>query len=313
MRGSIGRLSAVEIRKIFRNEPKEFSVWLAEPENLQILGDAVDLDLRLVGLEQKVGDFSADIVCKNGRTGYSVVIENQLDPSDHDHLGKLITYGVGSESLTTIWICRTLRMEHRAALEWLNQWTPERYAFYGVEIKLLSVDRSRPAPLFNVVVWPNRRAAPVHPTAPQKSTAWEKGKERRRRYWEEFLKGLTLPDPDQKIPKSIPLGNLRFDLAGKRAWITVYQYASGKWCGVFLNADRGIGKALQRQRHKIEGVIGLSSTESHWDGNGRYVITTTAEGDPENVADRPRQHAFLRRTLAKYIKVLRPRVLELTT
>ena len=155
---SISRLEPVNLRTVWAEEAQHFTPWLAQPENLARLGEALGLTLEPHGTEQAVGGFSADILCRRLDGGSDdeswVVIENQYGRTNHDHLGKLLTYTAGLNARTVVWIAEEFRDEHRAALQLLNATTQE-YAYFGIEIELLTIDGSRPAPRFNIVVQPN--------------------------------------------------------------------------------------------------------------------------------------------------------------
>ena len=156
---AISKLESVNLRTVWAEEAQHFTPWLAQPENLARLGEALGLTLEPHGTEQAVGGFSADILARrlDGASDDEswVVIENQYAGTDHDHLGKLLTYAAGLNARTVVWIAEKFRDEHRAALDLLNASTTGEYAYFGVEIELLKIDGSRPAPRFNIVVQPN--------------------------------------------------------------------------------------------------------------------------------------------------------------
>lgn len=127
----LGRLAKVELRSIWTSESRDFTPWLAQPENIAILGETTDLDLEVVGEEQSVGPYSADIVCTDTATGDTVLIENQLEKTDHTHLGQIITYASGLDASCVIWIAARFTEEHRSALDWLNEQTPQGISFFG--------------------------------------------------------------------------------------------------------------------------------------------------------------------------------------
>ena len=140
----ISALEPVDLRTVWADEAQHFTPWLAESENLTRLGDALGLTLEPRGTEQAVGSFSADILCRRLDGGSDeeswVVIENQYGRTNHDHLGKLLTYAAGLNARTVVWIAEEFRDEHRAALDLLNASTTEEYAYFGVEIELLKID-----------------------------------------------------------------------------------------------------------------------------------------------------------------------------
>ena len=133
---NLGRLEQVELRSIWANEAGDFTPWLAQEENLRLLGDTIGIELELEEQEKDVGPFSADILCKDTIGGSWVLIENQLERTDHTHLGQLITYAAGLQAVTIVWIASRLTEEHRAALDWLNDITDSKFQFFGLEIEV---------------------------------------------------------------------------------------------------------------------------------------------------------------------------------
>jgi hypothetical protein len=152
---SLARLVAVDLRQAWATESQEFTPWLARSENIALLGDAIHMDLEVDSTEKGVGPYRADILCKDTASGFYVLIENQLEPTNHIHLGQLLTYAAGLEAATIVWVARRFTDEHRAALDWLNSITDSRFNFFGLEIELWRIGDSPVAPKFNVVSQPN--------------------------------------------------------------------------------------------------------------------------------------------------------------
>ena len=152
---NLSRLERVELRSIWNNEARDFTPWLAKDENLNILGDALGLELELIETEQTVGSYSADMVCNDVLNERKVLIENQLEKTDHSHLGQIFTYAAGVDAVTIIWIARQFAEEHRAAVDWLNQISGDELQFFAIEIQLWRIGDSPVAPRFNIVAKPN--------------------------------------------------------------------------------------------------------------------------------------------------------------
>jgi hypothetical protein len=129
----LGRLEPVPLRTVWSREDHRFTPWLAEPTNLDLLGTVLGLELELQGTEQSIGPFRADIVCRERREDRLVLIENQLERTDHTHLGQLITYTAGLDTATIVWIAAQFTEEHRGALDWLNTATDANSGSSGLK------------------------------------------------------------------------------------------------------------------------------------------------------------------------------------
>ena len=146
MKYNLDKLKKVELRDVWLHEALDFTRWLSEEPNLAILSSAVGIELELIETESSVGSFNVDIYAREAGTGRKVIIENQLEDTNHDHLGKVITYAAGKGAEVVVWVVARARDEHRQAIEWLNQHTDSDFGFFLVEIELWSIgDSLRPA------------------------------------------------------------------------------------------------------------------------------------------------------------------------
>lgn len=153
---TLGKIERIDdLRTIWSHEARDFSKWLAQEENLALLSDTIGIDIALEERESSVGDFNVDLYATEEGSGRKIIIENQLEFTDHDHLGKIITYASGKGAEVIIWIVKHARDEHKQAIEWLNQHTDENVGFFLIEIELWKINDSLPAPKFNVVEKPN--------------------------------------------------------------------------------------------------------------------------------------------------------------
>lgn len=151
----LGRLERIDLREYWKKEDTDFTPWLAKEENIEILSEAIGIELEVQSQEENVGPFRADILCKDTSSDHFVLIENQLERTDHTHLGQLMTYAAGLDAVTIIWIAQKFTEEHRAALDWLNRITDETFNFFGIEIELYKIGDSLAAPMFNIIAKPN--------------------------------------------------------------------------------------------------------------------------------------------------------------
>jgi hypothetical protein len=153
MTDPLGRLQPVDPRDVWRHEAGDFTPWLLA--NADVLSDALGMDLDLRTAEHAVGAFALDLIGTDRATGDVVIVENQLEVSDHAHLGQILTYAGGTDPRHIVWIATGFRQEHRAALEWLNERTGEATRFFAIQLQTVRIGDSPPAPLFTPMVQPN--------------------------------------------------------------------------------------------------------------------------------------------------------------
>ena len=181
---TIGKLKEVDVRDLWKHEQYDFSNWLSKPDNLDYLNEILGLTLTDVNKEVYVGPYRCDLVGKDETSGVTVIIENQLEATNHDHLGKIITYAAGLQAKMVVWIVKEAKEEHRAAIEWLNNNTGTDVNFFLIEIHAYQIGDSLPAPKFEIIEKPNDFVKRGN----QKSVDGEmtKAQSERLNFWEEF-------------------------------------------------------------------------------------------------------------------------------
>ena len=189
-------LKRIPLREKWTHEASEFTPWLAE--NIQMLGDALGMDLAVIDIEAPVGNFYLDLLARDLRNSKIVVIENQFNRTDHDHLGKLLTYAAGFDASIVVWISEEIQDPHRQAMEWLNQRTDTETQFFAVIVEVLQIDDSSPALNFELVVFPNE----WQKSQKQKTLASSSAKgEKYKSYFQELVKKIRR---DPNCPNNIP-------------------------------------------------------------------------------------------------------------
>ena len=181
---ALGKLKEVDIREVWPHEQYDFSKWLADEENIKELGDTLNLSLTDVETEKFVGNYRCDILCKDEITGKTVLIENQLEPTNHDHLGKIITYASGLDAAVVVWIVAAARDEHASAIEWLNKHTDNEISFFLLEVHAYTIGNSDPAPQFTIIEQPNDFVKTVKTIA--KNSAMNETEKCRLEFWTQF-------------------------------------------------------------------------------------------------------------------------------
>ena len=304
------RLIKVPLREFWEGEASDFTPWLADEENIGLLGETIRVELEVEAQERNVGPFRADILCKDTATDDWVLIENQLERTDHSHLGQLLTYAAGLEAVTVVWIAESFTDEHRAALDWLNEITAERVRFFGLEIELWRIRDSPMAPKFNVVSYPNNWQKTVDQIVHRKLTS---SQQLYLQYWTALCDLLKqrksvinpgLPSKDYWLYCGIDCPNF---------WFSASASVRHKWICISLTMAGKDGKShfylLERGKVDIEKEIG---NPLEWDvKHGRkqnYISLSLEDTDPEDHQDWNRQHQWLCEQLEAFHRVFSPRV-----
>ncbi|TGM60813.1 DUF4268 domain-containing protein [Leptospira vanthielii] len=201
----LGKLEKVELREVWKNESSDFTPWLANEENISILGETIGIEMEVEAREKEVGPFKADILCKNTLDNSWILIENQLEKTDHTHLGQILTYAAGLNAVTIIWIAKKFTEEHRATIDWLNEKTENQINFFGIEIELFKIENSPVAPMFNLVSKPNNWHKSISQAAREMEiTNLTETKILQKEYWEQLEQFLRLNSKIIKPTKPLP-------------------------------------------------------------------------------------------------------------
>lgn len=318
--GDLGRLSRVELRDIWLSESSDFTPWLAREDNLAVLAETLGLELELEAQERSVGPFRADILCKDLGSDAWVLIENQLERTDHTHLGQLLTYASGLEAVTIIWIAARFTDEHRSTLDWLNRITDDKFRFFGLEVELWRIGNSPAAPKFNIASKPNNWSRSVAQAARVIDDA-ELTETRRiqRDYWEGLNSALAVsagpvhgnrkPQPQSWMSYSIGRHGISVNatMLRPRRQIRAEIYISTENAKAYFHL-------LKKQQHAIEQDFGHPlAWEELPDKRDCRIAFYLADADPDRRGDWPRQHEWLathlnlmHRAFALRVKALDP-------
>lgn len=312
---NLGRLKKVDLRDIWETEASDFTPWLARKENLDILGETLAIELELEAQERAVGPFRADILCRDTGTDRWVLIENQLERTDHIHLGQLLTYASGLEAVTIVWIAARFTEEHRSTLDWLNRITDESFRFFGLEVELWRIGDSPAAPKFNVVSKPNDWSHSIAQAARAIDDAdLSDTRVMQRKYWADFdrvliaqrgsVGGGNKPQPQSWMSYGIGRTHISLNavmVRPKRRVRTELYITSDKAKAYF--------HLLAAQKDAIEHELGYSL---YWEelpaGQDSRISVCLDGADPEDEADWSRQHEWLAVHLNEMHRVLAPRV-----
>jgi len=303
----LSRLQRVRITDVWPTEPQGFTPWLASPDNLPLLGEAIGLRLELQSTEESVGDFRADIVCKAIPEGDLVLIENQFNQTDHTHLGQILTYTAGLDAVTVVWIAERIRDEHRAAIDWLNEKTPDNINFFGLEIELWRIADSPVAPKFNVVCKPNEWTRAVAAAARPSSEI----SQFRYSYWSGFVQQPILREIVKGELKPNRQGNLPIPTGWQNFMLQVYATNTGENCAIYLscrgdNRFKNLEALLQHQK-EFETRLGLPMHSYNMpDQNRAWIVMDLPGVNPAQSNDWAGQHTLLAEKTVAFYRTLDP-------
>lgn len=252
----LSKLSKLEeikdLRTVWPHEAQDFTPWLAKEENIEILSDAIGIDISINETESSVGDFSLDVLASEVGTDKKIIIENQLEDTNHDHLGKLITYASGKSANIIIWLVKHAREEHKAAIEWLNNHTDDEIGFFLCEIKLYRIGNSDPAVKFEVVEKPNDWTKEI-----KKKNNINETQQQRYDYWVAFQNHAF---QDKEFSKNFSRRSPSFDhwmnysIGSSKYLISVAQLHSRNEITVEfnINEDKELFRSLFANKESIE-------------------------------------------------------------
>lgn len=253
---TIGKLKEINVRKLWKHEQYDFSAWLAEESNIEYLNEILGLTLTDIKKEVFVGPYRCDILAKDETTNDAVIIENRLDSTDHDHLGKIITYAAGLDAKYAVWIVTEAKEEHRAAVEWLNNNTTNGVNFFLLEIHAYQIGDSEPAPKFEVIEKPNNY---IKNKSNAKDGELSKAQSERLAFWERFNQTLVERDRPFNVRKATTDHWYDVSLGTGKAHIAVTLVNIKKRIGieVYISDDKELYDYLFDNKEEIEESLGF--------------------------------------------------------
>ena len=254
----IEKLTEVNIKELWKHEQHDFSNWLAKEENIKLIDDIIGLTLVDINKEVYVGSYRCDIVATDETTGDRVIIENQLEASDHDHLGKVITYASGLGAKVAVWIVKQAREEHRSAIEWLNNNTSDDLSFFLLELHAYKIGDSTPAPKFEIVERPNGFIKASKKT----KTSGDIGKAEAERleFWEAFNDAIIRNGKPFNVRKATTDHWYDVAIGTSEAHISITLVNKESVIGVelYINDNKVLFDRLYEQKELIESEIGFT-------------------------------------------------------
>ena len=256
MKKQLSKLTKIELRDVWPHEALDFTKWLALEENLDALSEEIGIDIKLIGTEVSVGKFNVDILAEEENTGHKIIIENQLEDTDHDHLGKIITYASGHDAKVIIWVVRDAREEHRQAIEWLNSHTDDEIGFFLIKIELYQIDDSSPAPKFEIISKPNEWAKTIKTNSSGNDLS--NTKLQQLEFWESFKSYVRTKNSNIRLQTSRPQHWYDVSMGSSEAHValTVNTREDLVGCEVYINKNKDLYSFLLNKKDEIEKELG---------------------------------------------------------
>lgn len=254
MKNVLSKLKKLDLRDVWKHEAFDFTNWLAEKDNLEALSEAIGVDIKLIETEASVGSFNVDILAEEDLTAKKIIIENQLETTNHDHLGKVVTYAAGHDAKIIIWIVKDTKDEHQKAVEWLNDHTDESINFFLIRIELWQIDDSKPAPKFEIVVSPNEWAKAIK-SNPTKSELTDT-KLKQLDFWNKFkefakiakVKISQSPKPQHWF--NVSIGSSKCHIA-----LTINTKENLMGCEIYIENDKSLFQHFKNEKDLIENEL----------------------------------------------------------
>lgn len=310
----LGKLEKIiDLRSVWEHEAKDFTNWLAQEQNLDLLSNEIGINISLIKTEAETGDFSVDILAEEAETGKKIIIENQLERTNHDHLGKIITYASGYEAETVIWIVKEFRNEHKSAIDWLNEHTDEKLNFFGITIELWKIGNSEIAPKFNIVSQPNSWSKTI------KSVSGKSGLS------ETALKQMSFFEGFQSYCNNLDTNlNLSNPQPATPAYYSFGIGITGVWVAVKMNQYKKLIKLdlyfkekdlYNLTKQEVENRANQKFPKIIWDDMPQYkgasVGLELKNFVLDNQSDWKRHHGWLKEHAEKLVEFFYPEILKI--
>lgn len=251
----LSKLEKVNLREVWKHEALDFTNWLAKPDNLDQLSDEIGINISLIQTEASVGNFNVDILAEEENTNRKIVIENQLETTDHDHLGKIITYASGFDAEIIVWIVKNVRDEHKQAVDWLNEHTDSKINIFAIQMEVWKISDSPYAPKFQVIAKPNDWAKAVKKSTTQSGLSDTKLLQLE--FWTKFKEHVQDNNGKIKLRKAYPQHwyDISFGFSNAHIALTVNSQSGQMACEIYIPDSKELFLSLHQQQEKIESEL----------------------------------------------------------
>ena len=270
----LGRLEKIDLRKLWLREDSDFTEWLSKPENLELLSNELGIEIESSRTERSVGRYRVDILAKEEKSDRQIIIENQLEKANHDHLGKIITYASGSNAEVIIWIVSEYSDEHKEAVDWLNKQTDDKINFFLIKLEAWQIDNSKPAPKFQIV-----SKIPDYWEKSKKNSSLTPIEKTQLEFWKKFEEYAKEKRAELKLSPLRPTQWYVISIGSSKANIVLRISRDQIGCRLNVHDSKGLYDFLLQKKDAIEAELGFKLQWDELSTRKASKISVVTEGD----------------------------------
>jgi hypothetical protein len=257
----LGNLKTIDLRSVWGHEALDFTRWLAKEENINLLAEELEIRIENIKMEESAGRYSVDILAEEVQSRKKVIIENQLESTDHKHLGQILTYASAHDAGIIIWIVKDYTEEHKQAIDWLNKHMPEQISFFLVQIVLWQIEDSEPAPKFNVVSQPNNWAKTLQAAALSEKGSPSDLKLLQQRFWQTMIEFVNKSESKTSVslgrtPRPQHWYDISFGTSKANISLTFNSKQNQIGCELYIKNDEHIYRKILVDQEEIRKNLG---------------------------------------------------------
>jgi len=310
MKTKLGALKTVDLRSVWGHEALDFTRWLAQEENITLLCEELDIEIESIKPEESAGRYSVDILASEVDTGRKVIIENQLESTDHKHLGQILTYASAHDASIIIWVVKDYTEEHKQAIDWLNRHMPEQISFFLVQIEVWRIGESDPAPKFNIISQPNYWAKTIKSAASQEKGNPSELKLQQQRFWQSFKdfvnkSGNKFAINLGKTPRPQHWYEISFGTSKALISLTFNTRQNQIGCGLYIHRDENFYRKIEVDTMAIKEELGQDIEFLDLPDRTAFRILKPYSGDPTDETRWPEYFQWLNDQAGKFQKVFK--------
>lgn len=300
---ALSKLKKIDLREEWKHEAADFTNWLAQEENLQLLGEEIGVDISLVQTEASVGKFSVDILAEEENTGRKIVIENQLETTNHDHLGKIISYASGFDAEILIWIVKDVRDEHKRAVDWLNEHTDDKINIFAIRMELWQIGDSPYAPKFHIISKPNDWAKAIKTSSSRPDLSDRRLMQLE--FWKQFQEYAAAQGSSLRLRKANPQHWYDVSIGSSKSYLSLVVDADNEQirCEFYIPNSKPLFNALYDKKDVIASMLPCELEWMVLEGKKASRIRTVTHIDVANSENWETCFKWLTETAQQFQKV----------